>query len=65
MGPCVQKKSTKEAKTMKQSTAQGASGNYQPVFGLALHPIAVETAFGAVEPHDFGRDARFGDDYFV
>jgi hypothetical protein len=50
---------------MKQSTAQGASGNYQPVFGLALHPIAVETAFGAVEPHDFGRDPRFGDDYFV
>ena len=50
---------------MKQSTAQGASGNYQPVFGLALHPIAIGTAFGAVEPHDFGRDPRFGDDYFV
>ena len=53
---------------MKQSTAQGASRNYQnyqPVFGLALHPIAIGTAFGAVEPRDFGRDARFGDDYFV
>jgi len=39
--------------------------NYQPVFGLALHPMTLESAFGAVEAHDFGRDPRFGDEYFV
>ena len=39
--------------------------NYQPVFGLAIHPMTLESAFGSIEPHDFGRDPRFGDEYFV
>jgi hypothetical protein len=45
---------------MKPNTA------YPSLFGLAFHPLTVESAFGAaLEPRVFPKDPDFGDDYFV
>ncbi len=42
-----------------------ASSNYPSLFGLAHHPLTLESAFGQVEPHVFAPSPNFGADYFM
>jgi hypothetical protein len=41
------------------------ASNYPSLFGLAHHPLTLESAFGSVAPHDFGTSTKFGADYFI
>lgn len=39
--------------------------NYPSLFGLAHHPLTLESAFGKVEPHVFEPSPKFGAEYFL
>lgn len=44
---------------------QRAASNYPSLFGLAHHPLTLESAFGNVAPLDFAANTKFGAEYFI
>jgi hypothetical protein len=39
--------------------------NYPSLFGLAHHPLTLESAFGKVDPYVFHPMSQFGAEYFL
>lgn len=55
----------KKKKKIPNKKMKASANNYPSLFGLAHHPLTLETAFGQVQPHVFAPNPNFGADYFM